>query len=158
TQVGKKIDVEPSGDPFNEISLQRNTGRPANPMINAGAIATVGLIKGRGGVDRISRISRIMDLAADGSPGQLEINRTVFHGENIAGDRNRALAWLLRSFEIIDSDPEPVVQDYFLECSTDVTTENLSMMAATLANKGINPVTVREVVTEETTRQGLGVM
>ena len=158
TQVGKKIDVEPSGDPFNEISLQRNTGRPANPMINAGAIATVGLIKGRGGVDRISRISRIMDLAADGSPGQLEINRTVFHAENIAGDRNRALAWLLRSFEIIDSDPEPVVQDYFLECSTDVTTENLSMMAATLANKGINPVTGREVFTEETTRQVLGVM
>lgn len=158
TVVGKKIDVEPSGDPFNEISLQHGSGRPANPMINAGAIATVGLIKGRGGVDRISRISRTMDLAAEGSPGQLEINRTVFHAENIAGHRNRALAWLLRSFDIIDSDPEPVVQDYFLECSTDVTTENLSMMAATLANKGVNPVTGKEVFSEETTRQVLGVM
>ena len=158
TAVGKKIDVEPSGDPFNEISLQSSSGRPANPMINAGAIATVGLIKGRGGVDRLSRISRIMDLAAEGSPGDLEINRTVYHAENINGHRNRALAWLLRSFEIIDSDPEPVVQDYFLECSTDVTTENLSMMAATLANKGVNPTTGREVFSEETTRQVLAVM
>lgn len=158
TEVGKKIDVEPSGDPFNEISLQRNTGRPANPMINAGAIATVGLINGRGGVDRLSRISRIMDLAAEGSPGELEINRTVYHAENLHGHRNRALAWLLRSFEIIDSDPEPVVQDYFLECSTNVTTENLSMMAATLANKGVNPVTGKEVFSEETTRQVLAVM
>src|SRR5690625_5356455 len=96
-----------------------------------------------------------MDLAAEGSPGELEINRTVYHAENIGGHRNRALAWLLRSFEIIDSDPEPVVQDYFLECSTDVTTENLSMMAATLANKGVNPITGKEVFSEETTRQVL---
>lgn len=158
TLVGKKVDVEPSGDPFNEISLQQNTGRPDNPMINAGAIATVGLIKGKGGTDRITRISRHMELAAEGSPGDLEINRTVYHAENIGGHRNRALAWLLRSFEIIDSDPEPVVQDYFLECSTDVTTENLSMMAATLANKGVNPATGREVFSEETTRQVLAVM
>lgn len=158
TEVGKKVDVEPSGDPFNEISLQQNTGRPANPMINAGAIATVGLIKGKGGTDRITRISRHMKLAAEGSPGDLDINRTVYHAENIGGHRNRALAWLLRSFEIIDSDPEPVVQDYFLECSTDITTENLSMMAATLANKGVNPVTGREVFSEETTRQVLAVM
>ena len=157
-ELAKRIDVEPSGDPFNEISLQSGTGRPANPMINAGAIATVGQIKGRGGVDRLSRITGIMDLAAEGSPGELEINRTVYHAENLNGHRNRALAWLLRSFEILDSDPEPVVQDYFLECSTDVTTENLSMMAATLANKGINPVTGREVFSEETTRQVLGVM
>jgi len=157
-EVGKKIDVEPSGDPFNEISLQHQTGRPDNAMINAGAIATVGLIKGSGGKDRITRISRIMELAAEGSPGELEINRIVYHAENIGGHRNRALAWLLRSFEIIDSDPEPVVQDYFLECSTDVTTENLSMMAATLANKGVNPVTGREVFSEDTTRQVLAVM
>src|SRR5699024_11225410 len=72
--------------------------------------------------------------------------------------RNRALAWLLRSFEIIDSDPEPVVKDCFLECSAKVSTENLSMMAATLANKGVNPVTGREVFSEETTRQVLAVM
>lgn len=158
TEVGKKVDVEPSGDPFNEISLQENSGRPDNPMINAGAIATVGLIKGKGGTDRITRISRHMELAAEGSPNELEINRTVYHAENMAGHRNRALAWLLRSFEIIDSDPEPVVQDYFLECSMDITTENLSMMAATLANKGVNPVTGKEIFSEETTRQVLAVM
>src|SRR5699024_11361219 len=111
-----------------------------NPMSSPGSSATVGFIKGKGGTDRLSRISRHMELASEGSPGELEINRTVYHAENIGGHRNRALAWLLRSFEIIDSDPEPVVQDYFFECSTDVATENLSMMAATVAYNGVNPV------------------
>src|SRR5699024_9551101 len=111
-----------------------------------------------GGKDRITRIYRTMELAAEGSPGELENNQIVYHAENIDGHHNRTLAWLLRSFEIIDSDPEPVVQDYFLECSTDVTTENLSMMAATMANKGVNPVTGREVFSEDTTKQVLAVM
>src|SRR5699024_7257867 len=106
----------------------------------------------------LSRISRHMELASEGSPGELEINRTVYHAENIGGHRNRALAWLLRSFEIIDSDAEPVVQDYFLECCTDLTTENLSMMAWTLVMKCVNLVTGREVFSEENTRQVLGVM
>src|SRR5699024_12248504 len=120
-EVGKKIDVEPSGDPFNEISLQHQSGRPDNAMINAGAIATVGLIKGSGGTDRITRISRTMELAAEGSPGELEINRIVYQAENIGGNRNRALAWLLRSLELIDTDPETIVKDYFVERSTTLT-------------------------------------
>ncbi len=47
----KKIGVEPTGDAFNAISLEPGTGRPRNPMINAGAIATGGLIAGRTAAD-----------------------------------------------------------------------------------------------------------
>src|SRR5258708_29678665 len=45
--VLKKVGVEPTGDAFNSISLDPGTGRPRNPMINAGAIASAGLIAGK---------------------------------------------------------------------------------------------------------------
>src|SRR5699024_11871817 len=64
-EVGKKIDVEPSGDPFNEISLQHQSGRPDNAMINAGAIATVGLILSSRGEDLITCISLHMEVAVE---------------------------------------------------------------------------------------------
>ena len=54
--VLKKVGVEPSGDAFNSISLHRESGRPFNPMINAGAIASTGLVKTEDGTDRIGRI------------------------------------------------------------------------------------------------------
>lgn len=157
-EVGKKVDVEPSGDPFNQISLEQDIGRPNNPMINAGAIATIGLIKDRENTKRITRLADTMQQAAAGSPGVLDINEAVYRAENLGGDRNRALAWLLHSFRIIDFDPEAVLQDYFLVSSTNVTTQNLSMMAATLANKGSNPVTGGQLFSAETTRQVLSVM
>ena len=150
-----KIDVEPSGDPFNEISLQSGTGRPDNPMINAGAIATTSLIKGRGGRDRMGRILMTFSAAAG---RELKVSEQVFRSEDRTGHRNRAMAWLLRSFDIIESDPEPIVQDYFRQCSVMVTAEDLSMMAATLANQGVNPASGERVFTPHTVRWMLSVM
>ncbi|WBL19049.1 glutaminase A [Citricoccus sp. NR2] len=158
-RVVEKVDVEPSGDPFNEISLQPD-GRPDNPMINAGAIATVGLIKGRGGRDRMGRLLNTYNEAAAGSAstGELKVSDQIYKAEDRTGHRNRALAWLLRSFDIIESDPEPVVQDYFRACSVMLTVEQLSMMAATLANRGVNPATGHRVFSPSTTSRLLAVM
>jgi glutaminase len=154
-KVQERIDVEPSGDPFNEISLQAATGRPDNPMINAGAIATTSLIKGRGGRDRIGRI---LNTFSDAAGRDLKVSDAVFRAEDRAGHRNRAMAWLLRSFGIIESDPEPIVQDYFRQCSILVTAKDLSMMAATLANQGVNPETGERVFSPRTVRWVLSVM
>ncbi|MEV4900842.1 glutaminase A [Citricoccus sp. NPDC055426] len=154
-KVQEKIDVEPSGDPFNEISLQAGTGRPDNPMINAGAIATTSLIKGRGGRDRIGRI---LNTFSDAAGRDLKVSDSVFKAEDKAGHRNRALAWLLRSFGILESDPEPTVQDYFRQCSIMVTAKDLSMIAATLANQGVNPATGERVFSPRVVRWVLSVM
>ena len=53
--VSQKIDVEPSGETFNSISLEPNTGRPRNPMINAGAIVATSLVDGDDGNAKLNR-------------------------------------------------------------------------------------------------------
>ncbi|WDF34117.1 glutaminase A [Arthrobacter agilis] len=136
--VDAKVDVEPSGDSFNEISLAEGTGRPSNAMINAGALTATSLVQSRGGN---RRFKRIVNSYSQFAGRQLGVNEEVFRSELEHGHRNRALAYLLRSFDIIEDDPTPVVEDYFRQCSVMVNCMDLSVMAATLANSGRNPLT-----------------
>jgi glutaminase len=136
--VDEKVDVEPSGDSFNEISLAPGSGRPSNAMINAGALTATSLVRSRGGNRRFKRILRTY---SDFAGRQLGVNEEVFRSELEHGHRNRALGYLLRSFDIIEDDPEPVISDYFRQCSVMVNCMDLSVMAATLANSGRNPLT-----------------
>ena len=153
--VGEKIDVEPSGDAFNEISLQRGTGRPDNPMINAGAIAAVSLIKARG---PRSRFGRIQDFYSSFAGRDLKLSDSVYAGERDTGFRNRALAELLRSFEIFEDDPDAVVEDYFRQCSVMVNARDLALMAATLANGGVHPHEHQRLLSPKVVQQVLSVM
>src|SRR5699024_5168928 len=79
--VAKSVNVEPSGDAFNKISLETD-GRPDIPMITAGAIAIVGLLKGQCDTKCITRISHTMQQGAAGSPGVLEMNHDVYQVRN----------------------------------------------------------------------------
>ena len=128
--VDEKIDVEPSGDAYNEISLAEGSGRPSNAMINAGALAATSLVKSAG---PYSRSRRILNMFSDFAGRDLAVSERVYKSELAHGHRNKALAYLLRSFNIIESDPDPVVEDYFRQCSVLVNCRDLSIMAATLA-------------------------
>ncbi len=136
--VDAKVDVEPSGNSFNEISLAPGTGRPANAMINAGALTATSLVQSRGGN---RRFKRILSTYSHFAGRQLGVDEEIFRSELDHGHRNRALAYLLRSFGIIEDDPTPVIEDYFRQCSVMVNCIDLSVMAATLANSGRNPLT-----------------
>jgi glutaminase len=136
--VDAKVDVEPSGDSFNEISLAPGSGRPSNAMINAGALTATSLVQSRGGN---TRFRRIVNTYSQFAGRQLGVNEEIFRSEVEHGHRNRALAYLLRSFDIIEDDPTPVIEDYFRQCSVMVNCIDLSVMAATLANSGRNPLT-----------------
>ncbi|MET1035865.1 MAG: glutaminase A [Arthrobacter sp.] len=152
--VDEKVDVEPSGDAFNEISLAAD-GRPANAMINAGAITATSLIKGSGGRDRFARIlAKYSDFAGR----QLHVSEQVYRSELKTGHRNRALAHLLRSFGIIETDPEAPVEDYFRQCSVLVNARDLALMAATLANGGTHPITGKQALGIEAVQRVLSVM
>ena len=141
--VDAKVDVEPSGDTFNEISLAAGTGRPANAMINAGALTATSLIKGSGGQ---SGFKRILSTYSAFAGRQLSVSEKVYESEVKHGHRNTALAHLLRSFNIIEEDPTPVLEDYFRQCSVLVNCFDLSIMAATLANSGRNPLSGKQVL------------
>ena len=155
TDVLKKVGVEPTGDAFNSISLEPGTGRPRNPMINAGAIATTGLIAGK---TPAVRLQRILDLLSGFAGRPLSLDHTVFRSENETGHRNRAIGHMLRNFDILDSDPIPSVELYFQQCSVAVTCRDLAVMAATLANRGLNPVTRRPAIRGEYVESILSVM
>lgn len=152
--VDQKIDVEPSGDVFNEISLARGTGRPANAMINAGAIATISLIRDTD----TPRFERILGHFSRSAGRSLEVSHSIYASEALTGHRNRALAYLLRSFDIIETDPTPVLEDYFRACSVMVNTQDLAMMAATLANGGVQPRTGAQAMSKEAVQRTLSVM
>lgn len=137
-QVTSKVGVEPSGDAFNSISLDPETGQPCNPMINAGAIATTGLIQDKDGVSRLDRLLKVMERYV-GHP--VSINEAVYKSESDTGHRNRAIGYMLRNFDILEDDPHPVLELYFKQCSMNVNCRDLAVMAACFANNGVNPIT-----------------
>lgn len=150
-----KIGVEPSGEAFNEISLEVGTGRPRNPMINAGAIATHSLMQGSNADERAERFRERMSLAAN---RELSFDESVFTSELDTAYRNLAIGYMLRTHGILESDPDDVVRGYIRQCALSVTTRDLSMMAATLANGGVQPVTGRRLSGDRAVRQVLSVM
>lgn len=153
--VAERIDVEPSGEPFFEISLDPTTQRPRNPMINAGAITAASLITGRDAEDRFERIRRSYCRFAG---RDLRLNDAVYASEARTGYRNRAIGYLLRGAGIIDIDPDEAVDRYFRQCSIDITCRDLALMAATLANNGVHPLTHERALTAPLVEQVLSVM
>lgn len=155
--VLEKVGVEPSGDAFNEISLEPGSGRPLNPMINAGAI-TAHTLAGPEGATPEERVERIIDGLSAFAGRRLQVDESVYHSELSHAYRNRALANMLRAHDIIADDPLVAVAGYTRQCSLLVTVDDLAVMAATLANRGVNPVTGAPVVSAGVVRQTLSVM
>jgi len=154
-RVLEKIGVEPSGEAFNSISLAPGSGSPLNPMINAGAIAAASMVAGHSEADRLDRVLSVASLYAG---RRLDIDTVVFESERSTGHRNRAIGHMLRNFGIITEDPEPALNLYFQQCSIRVDCRDLALIAATLANGGINPVTKERAVRSEFVDNILSVM
>ncbi|MGO1524028.1 MAG: glutaminase A [Nesterenkonia sp.] len=153
--VAQKIDVEPSGDAFNEISLDPGTKRPSNPMINAGAITAASLVAGK---DRQERFDRVQQWFSDFAGSPLTFDQQMYESELGAAHRNRAIAHMLREFEVLESDPEDFLDQYIRQCAMTVTTQDLARMAATLANGGVQPATGERVAEPNVVEHVLSVM
>ena len=153
-RVAAAIGVEPSGEAFNSIRLT-NDNRPFNPMVNAGAIACSGLIHQVDGADAFERIRAKLSQFAGRNLG---VDDAVHASEVATGNRNRAIAWLLRNYSVLQGDVDAVLDTYFRQCAVLVTARDLAVMAATLANRGINPVTGVQVITPHIVARTLSVM
>lgn len=154
--VHQRVGVEPSGEAFNSIiELEKKTHRPFNPMINSGAIAVANMIHDK---NKINRSERMIKLFSDLSNRSLKINENVFLSEKKTAHRNRAIAHLLRHFEVIGDDIEESLDLYFKQCSVEVNVTDLSQMAATLANRGVQPVSKNKIYDEQFTTDMIGLM
>lgn len=142
-----KVGVEPSGEAFNSIvELEKNTHRPYNPMINSGAIGISSFIKGSGLAAREKHMLEFFSRFLDRN---IEVDEKVFLSEKNTAHRNRSIAHLLKHFNVIDGNIDEALDLYFKQCSVVVTTTELSMMAATFANGGVQPFTEKRALKEE---------
>jgi glutaminase len=154
--VSARVGVEPTGDAFNSIiKLDEGSHRPHNPMVNAGAIATAALIKGD---TSVQRLNRMLDMFGRYIGRRPKVDVAVFASERQTGHRNRAIGHLLLNFGMLPAHVEDVLDLYFQQCSILVTARDLAMMAATLANGGVNPVTGVRALQSEYVQDLLSVM
>lgn len=150
--VFSKVGMEPTESAFNSIiNLETNTLRkPLNPMINAGAITIVSLLSGENSNDKFNRILKFTRKITGND--SLNINEQVYNSEKATGNRNRALAYFMKSLDIIEGDVEEILDVYFKQCSIEVTCTDIARIGAMLANDGVLPWNNERVISREATR------
>jgi glutaminase len=150
------VGVEPTGDAFNSlIRLDEKSKRPHNPMINAGAIATAGMIDG---ADSTARLKQLLEMFRRYIGHEVHVDVSVFVSEKTTGHRNRAIGHLMLNFGMIDANVDETLDLYFQQCSMLVNAGDLATIAATLANGGVNPVTGERAIEARYVRDVLSVM
>ena len=130
------VGVEATGKPFDAFNYSDQALRKENinPMINAGAIALCTLIDGSSKEEKIDRLLSLAKEMAEND--ELYIDEAVYLSEKRTGSKNRALAYMLKAYGMIDGDVEDLLDVYFSACSISVTTVDLAKMASSLAMKG----------------------
>lgn len=150
--VFSKVGMEPSGDPFNSIMKLEtdDTKKPCNPMINAGAIVTTSLIKGATLKEKEERMLAFFRKIAKND--NIKINQAVYESEKVTGDRNRAMAYLLKNDGVINGDVEEILDLYFKQCSIEIDCVDLARIGLIFANYGIDIETGERVISENVSR------
>lgn len=150
-----KVGVEPTGMSFNSKLALAVYENPVNPLVNAGAIASVSLVNANSEQDRWNQVlQNISDFA--GRP--LTVLEKVYESEYTTAYGNRGIANLLYNWGRLYSDPEEALRVYTRQCSIGVNARDLAMMGATLANLGVNPATRKRVMPAEHVPELLAVM
>ncbi|GAB3946830.1 glutaminase [Corynebacterium tapiri] len=156
-KVREHVGMEPSGEAFNELSLEEEDKRPLNAMINVGAITINQLLNGTDSTveDRVEYIRKYFSELAG---RDLRIDEDAVEGELEGADRNLSIAHMLRSYGIIHDEAHDAVLSYTQQCSILVTIEDLAVMSATLANGGVNPKTGKKILDADVCRHTMAVM
>ncbi len=145
--IRQKIGVEPTGAAFNSIeAIEMHPERAVNPLVNAGAMATVSLL---GGDSAATQWDELLGWYQDLANAELKINQQVYASVSETGFRNRAIAMLLYDYGRLYGDPEAVRDVYNRQSSVDVTTAQLATMGAVLANGGVHPQSGKRMLAAE---------
>ena len=134
--IWKRVDVEPSGNPFNHLSLlELENGIPRNPLINAGAIVIADVLVSHLKNPKQDFLNYVRDLANDQS---IDYNYKVAASEKLTGYTNYAAANLLKAYNNLDNDVDEVLDFYFHQCSLEMNCQQLSNAFYLFANHGIS--------------------
>ena len=147
-EVLEMIGADATGLPFNSIfALLLETDHPSTPLVNAGAIAACSMVLPKGKADEKwnAIYNNITDLCGS-APHLLD---ELYKSESETNFNNRSIAWLLKNFNRIYDDPPMALDLYTRQCSLGVTSTQLAITAATIANSGLNPVTKKQVFNSE---------
>jgi glutaminase len=154
--VLKKIGVEPSGMPFNSVTaLGEHNNKAINPLVNAGAMASVSMVKANSAEERWNKILAYESKFAG---EQLKLIDEVYKSEGDTNFRNRGIAWILYNNQNLFSDPPEACDVYTKQCSIGVTAKQLAVMGATLASGGVNPITKERCIDAKHVPRVLAVM
>lgn len=133
-EVFNRVDYEGTEEPFNtlfKLDLP-HTVKPANPMINAGAIVTSSLIRG----SSQEKFERLIDFYRNiTGNNDIDYNREVYRSEKLTGDKNRAMAYLMKSKGFIHGDVEEILDVYFKQCSIEVTALDIAKIGLYIADR-----------------------
>ncbi|XP_046415011.1 glutaminase kidney isoform, mitochondrial isoform X4 [Neodiprion pinetum] len=160
--VHQYVGQEPSGRNFNELVLDYNK-KPHNPMINAGAILVCSLLKTliKPEMTLAEKFDFTMNYFKRLAGGEsLSFNNAVFLSEREAADRNYALGFYMREHKCYPdkTNLREIMDFYFQCCAMEANCESMSVMAATLANGGICPITEEKVLKPDSVRDVLSLM
>ena len=151
-----RLGVNSTGFPFNSLmAVELNDERTMNPLVNAGAIATTSLVPGDTAYAKWEAIRERLSRFAG---RELVMSADVYASESATNQRNQGIAHLLKSYGRLYFDPDEATDVYTRQCSLDVTVHDLAVMASTLANGGVNPVSGESVIGPGVCRRVLAVM
>ncbi|WP_224997198.1 glutaminase [Cesiribacter sp. SM1] len=130
----ERIDVEPSGNPFNSIvQLEYENGIPRNPFLNAGALVMADILISRFDDPMESFLSFVRELSGNST---IEYDKKVAASEIATGYLNASLINMMKSYGNILNDVDKVLEFYCHQCSIAMSCEDLAHAFMAFADEG----------------------
>ncbi|MBI41749.1 MAG: glutaminase A [Leptospiraceae bacterium] len=143
------VGFEPTGNPFfSMLPMESERGKPRNPFVNSGAIAVSSMIPGQTAAESYESFLKFLEQVCEEKP---VMDSDTYSSESETGYRNRAMANFLKQYGWIE-DVDTAVETYFMQCSTLTNVRQLARMGLFLANRGVDPLTQKRIVDEESCR------
>ncbi len=154
-EVAAKVGVNATGLPFNSVAaIELNQARSVNPLVNAGAMATMSLVDG----DGEAKWQDVANWYNQFANADLPVMKSIYKSESETNGHNLAIAELLKSYDRFYGDVKTNLDLYTRQCSVGVTAKDLAVMASPLANRGIHPLTNKRLMSDENVERLLAVM
>ncbi len=136
TEKGEKNVFEKMGyfgtdKPFNHFANLETTGKPLNPMMNAGAILTTSIIDGEGEIPFQKILAMVRYITKNNF---IDYNKSVYNSEKETGHRNRGMFYLMKNNGLIEGNEEKL-DNYFKQCSIEITAEDLAKIGYFFAHQ-----------------------